>query len=748
MNQLNPHNVRGATMRLSLFATIAVALLSLGSASVQAQSRADRAHEQIAEINHRISDLETQLSDAEAALDRAQSASYAAARAVRAWRDSKKSERRVEDLERLTDAHAAVIEKEKAARAERDATRQALAETETARDELAKQHRADFADRLPPHLEQVKVYSGSRLVYHGVWEPKSDDLMRRIAVHEAILEGLPAVQDAQLRDLNAAIDKAVAAIAASDAALKRYVVAVDVEAKRRRALNLADIGQTMLRDTATGGYVGLAISSVNELVKAHRPGGSIDADREYWNVNRLPGLSAATQHSVDTADRLRLLGVQRAYVQELEAAQKPVPGGELDSAAVAKAAKQAVLEPGDTMADVLLPYAEAYLTDSAKEVTKIAARQGLERFGNRDNAAVRRALTDLSGGRFENRAAGFVSAMGRVHESFAGGVAIDAAIAGIKDEALKALTKQRINVYREYVGTWVEQVWLENEVVSISQDYWTTRRAAVEAQRQIKNLKRILNGEIDGRRVLKPAVDRILSGEGTFRLELLFSEQVDVDSVTIDDTVVTGRRVAPLQWVGTFRLDGLRETPTLHVSAHDALTGHILANPHSAPYWTDDGRLEGYFPVIDHYHHLRVLAPDPSDSVSRDGGARPAQSAGASGITVSVADVFGPEGFRKQPTPGVGVIVLDTRGGTVARTTMGKKIAGDFVALSPGSYVLRLDVGKYEPALPRHCTDGYVRAFELTPGEKLSFAASVYTTRVADDGRSIGTVSGDCITLR
>ena len=128
----------------------------------------------------------------------------------------------------------------------------------------------------------------------------------------------------------------------------------------------------------------------------------------------------------------------------------------------------------------------------------------MERFGNRNHDAVRRVLTDLSGGRFETRAAGFVTTMGRLNESFTSGVVIDMAIAGIKDEALKALTKQRIHVYHEYVGTWVEQVWLENEVIRISQDYWTTRRAAVEAQRQINNLKRILNGDIDGKRVLAP----------------------------------------------------------------------------------------------------------------------------------------------------------------------------------------------------------------------------------------------------
>ena len=728
-------------------ALLAASLLLLSTA-VHAQSRADRAHEQIAEVNHRITELEQRLTSSETRLAHAKAKSIEAAKAVKAWRDTDGSKRRLADLERVNDLHAAARNVERAARAQRDAMQQRLTETLRERDELGTQHRADFADRLPPHLEEVKVYSGSSLVYHGMWEPKSDQLYRRIAVQEAILEGLPAVQDAQLKDLHTAIDKAAAGIAATDAALKRYVAAVDVEARRRRALNLADIGQTMLRDTATGGYVGLAISSVNELVKAHRPGGSIDANREYWNINRLPGLSAVTQRSVDTAERLRLVGVQRAYVQELEATQQAIPEGEIDSATIARAVEQAALEPYENMADVLLPYAEAYLTASAKEVTKIAAREGLERFGSRGNAAVRRVLTDLSGGRFETRAAGFVTTMGRVNESFTGGVVIDMAIAGIKDEALKALTKRRINVYQEYVDTWVEQVWLENEVIRISQDYWTTRRAAVEAQRQIRNLKRILDGDIEGRRVLAPKVDRILSGEGTYRLELLFSAQVDVDSVTIDDKVIAGSRVAPLQWYGTFQLDGMREVARLHVSAHDALTGHILANPHSSPYWTDDGKLEGYFPVVDHYHRLRVLAPEPLDSASEQAAGGGSQRGGSTGITVSVADVFGPEGFRKEPTPGVAVIVLDEQGNTAARATMRKEIDSDFIALTPGRYVLRLDIGKYEAALPAQCTDGYVRAFELAHGERLSFAASVYTTRVADDGRSIGTVSGDCITLR
>ncbi|MEM7505037.1 MAG: hypothetical protein AAF417_23645, partial [Pseudomonadota bacterium] len=341
------HHLRCLATSGFRFTLVAVSLLFLGTA-VHAQSKADLAHEQIAEINHRIAELEGRLASNETHVNSAQSKSREAARAVKAWRDTPKSKRRLADLERVNNLHAAALNVERAARAHRDALQQSLADTLEERDELANKHRVEFADRLPPHLEEVKVYSGSSLVYHGVWEPKNDDLVRRIAVHEAILEGLPAVQDAQLKDLHTAIDKAAAGIAATDAALKRYVAAVDVEARRRRQLNLADIGQTMLRDTATGGYVGLAISSVNELVKAHRPGGSIDADREYWNINRLPGLSAATQHSVDTAERLQRLGVQRAYVQELEAAQQAVPGGEIDTAALAKSAKQAVLESGDT----------------------------------------------------------------------------------------------------------------------------------------------------------------------------------------------------------------------------------------------------------------------------------------------------------------------------------------------------------------------------------------------------------------
>lgn len=129
---------------------------------------------------------------------------------------------------------------------------------------------------------------------------------------------------------------------------------------------------------------------------------------------------------------------------------------------------------------------------------------------------------------------------------------------------------------------------------------------------------------------------------------------------------------------------------------------------------------------------------------------KPESEAGSAGtgITVAVADVFGAAGLRVIPAPGVVVRVLDASGNEVATATTGDEMAADFIGLAPGEYTLRLEIGEYKPALPPQCTDGYVTTFKLAAGEKKRFATRVYSATVADNGQSIGTVSGECIKER
>jgi hypothetical protein len=124
----------------------------------------------------------------------------------------------------------------------------------------------------------------------------------------------------------------------------------------------------------------------------------------------------------------------------------------------------------------------------------------------------------------------------------------------------------------------------------------------------------------------------------------------------------------------------------------------------------------------------------------------PKSESADTGITVAVADVFGAAGLRVIPAPGVVIRVLDEDGAKVATASTGNEMAADFIGLAPGQYTLRLDIGDYEPALPPQCTDGYVTTFELSAGMQKRFAARVYSTTVADNGQSVSTASGECIT--
>lgn len=750
MNTRNQHSsLPGGNAPLQSFLTpgkaliwLAVVLLSFATTSY-GQATEELAQAELVAADREVQAAEQAVKSAEKNFSAAQQESYALARAVAKWRKQKKEDKRVSDLERVTNAHGAGKEKERIAQGELQTAQDRLAEAVRRRDELRNSTNADFANRLPPHLDVVKVYSGNNVVYHGRWIPKRQDLAERIAVLQAIESKLPEHQGALQRDLDAAIARTVTAIQATDAAMDNYVAAVVTEGERRRSIELTDLSQTLIRDTVTSGYVGLAISGVSEIVKAHRPGGSIDANREYWNINRLPGLDSAQGMSVDTAESLRQLGAERAYIQTLEKKRAQKPGDAIDTEALRKKIQAAADQAGnDAVRDALMPYAQVLINDSAKQVGNIAAKAGIKKFGNSENAAVRRVLKDLSGGDFQSRATGFSSAMKKVHSNFLGGLLLDEALSGIKDELLKAETKKRIYAYHQYVGKWVEQAWLEYEVIQISRAYWVSRLSTIVAQDKMNNLVRISEGQIERDRIMQPLVNQILASKGTYRLELNFSKPVTVDSVFIDDAAITGE-VNGAKWIGMFRLEGLRERAQLRVSAHDDLSGHKLDNPHTAAYWSpEQQKIIGYHEVTDHYHYLRVLAPGGSEE---DAGASRQHGATPSGITVAVADVFGANGLQTVPAPGVAIFVLDENGNTIAKTTTENTINSKFIELTPGRYTLRLDIGKYKSALPAACTNGYVRQIEVVPGRQLRFTAPVYSTLQSRNGTSVAPVGSDCI---
>ncbi len=81
-------------------------------------------------------------------------------------------------------------------------------------------------------------------------------------------------------------------------------------------------------------------------------------------------------------------------------------------------------------------------------------------------------------------------------------------------------------------------------------------------------------------------------------------------------------------------------------------------------------------------------------------------------------------------------------------TTSGNQFMADFMPLNLATYTLRLDIGKYESALPPECTKGYVREFKLKKGDRLQFTASVYMASKAINGTTVGTVIGECAKLK
>ena len=206
-------------------------------------------------------------------------------------------------------------------------------------------------------------------------------------------------------------------------------------------------------------------------------------------------------------------------------------------------------------------------------------------------------------------------------------------------------------------------------------------------------------------------------GEGTKLTDIPAVEEVDDHAVAPDETPdeidVTGTRVRTL---------GASEGPTRPVSL----------NP--PPIILDEDDIETN----------EALMSGAEDSVLTTGSGEGAGTK-PTGITVAVADVFGINGLTVVPAPGIVVRVIDDNGREVASATTDNAFATDFIELRPGTYQLRLDIGKYKAALPAHCTEGYVRQIVVTDGQHTKYTASVYSAVESRDGKSVGTVSGECI---
>jgi hypothetical protein len=254
------------------------------------------------------------------------------------------------------------------------------------------------------------------------------------------------------------------------------------------------------------------------------------------------------------------------------------------------------------------------------------------------------------------------------------------------------------------------------------------------ATRELDRLRGIEGSDRKRSRAQDWPVNTTLDSDTDYGIELVFSSPVEVASVTIDGVPVGVRATGDGSiWTGGFNTAQMSGEAQLLVEAHDRLVEqHRLANPHMVPTWsTTTNTFPDYTPVTDHYHRLQIL-----------------QSAGDTGITVGIADVFGVEGLRVLPTTGIRILVFDEDGEEVAMTTTANQLKADFIALKPATYTLRLDIGAYKPALPPGCTQGYVRTFELRKADRLQFTASVYAATEATNGTTVGTVVGECIRLQ
>lgn len=621
--------------------------------------------------------------------------------------DARAAEQAAMDAERRQQVREAQAQKE--LQQAQDHLAQAITAQTAAREALAQAHSADH----PPYLKEVRVSRGTSGLYLGRWQPKANDLSERIELQRAILEHFPEMLSQRQRELQTAIDDTRAAVAATDKAMEAYLKAVaddvDVRITSDIASSVGAIGQDALLG---GGHLGAAIAALDELYKLSRPGGTYDQISGYWDLERLPGLSHGQAIRDANTQALDEVAMSRESILRAESV---LEGNSTDTRLVANEVA-AVTDPGG---DLIQALSATLLAD----LRKLVANEGASRLIDHIRATTPEQV--------EARKETVKVKIAQI----AAGLVLDVATTTGKEAARTRSTDARIAAYRAYLECWMHQVILENEAIRASWNYWAMRQGQLDTLVEIDAL--IARRARSGADEQMPDVSSLPLKEGLeYTLRLTFSKAVTVSSVTIDDraVAVTGTGA---DWQGSFSAGGMHTRAPLVVEAID-IAGYRLHSPYRFPRWSE--RLERYDYVArpDHYHAFTI-----------ESAAQERTEDSRTGISVGVADVFGESGLRVQPAPGVEVIVLDRQGHTVASTLMQQSFNSSFVELSPGEYRLRLDIGEYQPALPGHCTDGYVRDFELSERQHLTFAASVYSATMAGGtGTAISTNSGDCITLK
>lgn len=736
-------------------------LLIITTGSAWANQMESRAKALIEAENNKVAAAQTVLDAAQAAFDRVVMAEKAPLADVQQKKQTLKEERTelkraqarlaaadTESARRNATLHiqyrrgtvrAAFVEWERAvesAHRNKDRVAQALAVLDKAKEghdqaiahslQIRQQIEEEFKQHLPPWVMDVKVTGQDGLMYHGHWIPQKAQIHRRMAAHKAFITHAPERLSAIQQDLNLAIDMANRAAVATTAAMDSYRVHVVGDALAQIGADVADLAQTLARDAASEGAPGLIVGTGVEAVRAFRSYGD---KAKYWNLQRLPGLNQGLRQQLQTSEALIDLGFARESVLRMEAAiNGQAQATQADAALPPGALKQEVervmraTEPNDTNA-----YIEMIVANATKEILNTLSDPALEQATKIKNQRISNFIRSISGGDLRDREAHFVKQAG----SFGLNVGIDAAVISAKQKLKDMNTTIREDAFRRYVGRWQRQVWLENEVIQTSRDYWALRRAVAEAEVEVDRLMGLLGSDRSRNRSLERSTNHELDNDSDFRIDITFSTDVEVTGVSIGGRVVPGRG-AGSTWTGAFHTKELSGLAHIVIDARSPTSGYQLTNPYKAPLWsTEKGEFNDYNAEPDDHHAVMIEASE------------------GSGIKVGVADTFGLEGLRVQPALGVKAYIFDDEGEEVAFTTIVEGYLTDFIPLSPGSYTLRLDIGKkYVPALPEHCTDGYVREFSLDKEEQLQFNASVYTARVANNGQTVGRTQGECIKLK
>jgi hypothetical protein len=601
-----------------------------------------------------------------------------------------------------------------------DRAQEELAEAIAHRLGVRRQIEMEFRDHLPPWVTDVKVFGQDGTVYHGYWIPQNEQLRRRMAALDASINHAPERLNEIKDDLNTAITMANKAALATTLAMDEYRAYVVGDAATQIAIDLADVAQTLARDARAGGVPGLAISTLVELGRAVR---NIDQKRQYWDLQRLPGLNQDYRETLGISDALTDLGFEREAILRLEKAMQAAESTHTPPGDLRRQAHE-IMRSSQTEATA--DYIEVIAADTVKEILNTLSDPALEAAARSPNRRVREFVKTLSGGELKQREVDFVK-QGALYGLNLGA---DLGIAKVKSKLQNASTSVRLSAFQSYLERWLRQVWLENEVVQTSRDYWALRRAVANAEIELDRLMGMHGSHRDRNRVPVSPVNFELENDSDFQVDIAFSSDVVVSSVVIDGREVVGKGSGQ-SWSGAFNSKELSGHLQLVITARAPLSGYELDSPYKAPLWSSEtNAFNGYAPGPDKYHFLDV------------------QASKGSGIKVGVADMFGHEGLRVKPANGITAFVFDEDGEEVALSAIESGFLTDFIPLKPGSYTLRLNIGNYVPALPPHCNDGYVRQFSLAKNEQLQFTASVYTARVANNGQSAGVVQGECINLK